>query len=193
MSMEPTASSYPDPYGSHVPVLAAVAQAFHVRSVVEFGAGKFSTSAFLDRALFPDLERLISVETNGEWATSAGGDDPRHRMMLCERETDFFSSEVSEAAYDLAFVDGPLETRPLIIPAASALAPLVVVHDAEQKPLNELLLATYRHVVFFVAWNDRNAKEHPEPWTALCTNEHGVALGLGRMTCDHRVACSYAA
>ena len=52
---------------SHLPILHAIAQSFSIKNVIEFGMGRFSTPAFLDKAHFPVLENLYSLESNEDW------------------------------------------------------------------------------------------------------------------------------
>ena len=56
------------PYATHMPVLIALAVVVRPRRVLELGSGPFSTSLFLDKDVFPDLETLVSYEDDEEWA-----------------------------------------------------------------------------------------------------------------------------
>ena len=58
-----------------------------VRSVLELGSGPFSTSLFLDRRVFPDLEKLTSYEDDLRWAALVAervGTDPRLDFRVVE-------------------------------------------------------------------------------------------------------------
>lgn len=55
-------------YATHVPVLLGLAALRRVERVLEFGCGNYSTKTFLNRAAFPDLKELQSVENDRAWA-----------------------------------------------------------------------------------------------------------------------------
>ena len=48
------------PFATHVPLLRAVGKG--IKTVLELGAGEFSTRLFLDRTYYPDLIELVTVE-----------------------------------------------------------------------------------------------------------------------------------
>lgn len=93
-----------DGYGSHVPALLALGKTVPVRVAVEFGSGRFSTPTLLDRSHFPDLESLVSVESDREWAedTKVRNRDDRLDLRYCP------INEIHKAdvpAADLVFID----------------------------------------------------------------------------------------
>ena len=55
-------------YATHVPVLIGLAALRRVERVLEFGCGNYSTTMFLNHAVFPDLRELQSVENDRAWA-----------------------------------------------------------------------------------------------------------------------------
>src|SRR4051794_15044459 len=55
------------PAATHLPILIAIGRLFPIKTVLEFGAGNFSTLTFLDRSLFPKVERVHSFETEPDW------------------------------------------------------------------------------------------------------------------------------
>lgn len=179
-----------DLYASHLPVLSAIGKAARVCSVIEFGSGHYSTPFFLSRGNFPLLEKLVSVETDKGWAAKCMSDDPRHSMLVCESEREVIS-DLGGHHFDLAFVDGPLDTRPGVISAVSPLAPVVVVHDAEAKALNERIMDTYRFVYLFAAWKDAKAGEHNEPWTAICTDDKAISAVIASIGANEVMAGRY--
>src|SRR4051812_48590531 len=71
------------PASSHLPILIGLARVFQLRQVLEFGSGHFSTLCFLNRDLFPDLQRVQSFETDPEWKqrveVQANGDPGKWR------------------------------------------------------------------------------------------------------------------
>jgi predicted O-methyltransferase YrrM len=56
-----------NPYATHVPVLAALSLLRPYQRIVELGSGVFSTTAFLNRTVFPQVEHLLSIENDNEW------------------------------------------------------------------------------------------------------------------------------
>src|SRR5450759_2469319 len=74
-------------YATHVPYLTGIAKLAEVRRVVEFGCGEYSTLTFLDREVFPALERLDSFEDDPQWIEKVrvmAAGDKRMRLMLQE-------------------------------------------------------------------------------------------------------------
>jgi len=128
------------PAATHLPAMLALGRVFPVKRVLEFGAGRFSTLTFLNRAIFPQVEQVHSLETDAEWKrmveTMAAG-DPRLRLDLIDTDVGRHAAAVDYAAYDLVFIDnGPTgnEREATIREVARRHAPgnLVVVHDFEE-------------------------------------------------------------
>lgn len=110
-----------DPYASHLPVLRALVKLIEPSSVVEFGAGAYSTPFFLSLP----IERLWSVETDPAWATRAQSTDSRHTVS---------TTAPSLADYDLVFIDDgktPSQREDTIRTVLSEPHPPVVIHDVE--------------------------------------------------------------
>jgi hypothetical protein len=122
-----------------VPVLVGLGAAIDVRRVLELGSGDYSTGVFLDRAVFPALELLDSVETNPEWGQRVNerfGQDRRLSLSLVDGSVSAHIADIDFAPYDVILVDDSdtLEARSASIRAvcgAVGSGPLVVVHDAE--------------------------------------------------------------
>ena len=130
---------------THAPVLRHLARHLRIRRVTEFGSGDYSTPIFLDREAFPDLEALVSWDSDAEWLARVRercGGDPRLTLKLApEREF------VWEPA-DLFFMDSA--TAPGRV-ALLALAPpdaLVVLHDAELECYADAQAAFAHRLVF---------------------------------------------
>lgn len=141
--------------GTHIPVLLAVAQVWPVTTVLELGAGLISSPTFLDRRVFPDLQRLESWENQRMWwaqVKAAVDHDPRADVRLFD---DIWLSlplrDADLAQYDLIFID---DGRDLAERAATIreVAPrvseqtLVVVHDFENVAYQEALGELQRFV-----------------------------------------------
>lgn len=70
---------------SQTPALIAIARAVSVGCALELGAGLVSTPLFLDRRVFPELDRLVSYENDQKWARTVHdcvGDDPRLTLRV---------------------------------------------------------------------------------------------------------------
>jgi hypothetical protein len=127
-----------NPYASHLPILTAVALMRPIRTVLELGSGPFSTSAFLDRQRFPDLEHLVSYEDDPSWAAevrlAVGGD-----QRLTYVEVDNIPTQLPERAIteDLVFIDNSKSAKDRARTIAQVRArlsanSLVVVHDCDK-------------------------------------------------------------
>jgi len=127
------------PAATHLPVLVMMGKCFKVRRVLEFGAGTFSTLTFLDRAVFPDVEQVVSFETDPSWkqrVEKAAGEDKRLQVVLIADDVDKLAARCDISAFDLVFVDnGPTaEVRTATIAEIARRnndGTLVVVHDFE--------------------------------------------------------------
>lgn len=150
-------------YGSFIPALEPYG-AF-ARSVVEWGAGLYSTGLFLDRKRFPHLETLKSYENDFGWylaCQSWFGTDKRWTAIGANTDEVMRQSRADDRMYDLAFVDGidRHECMQLALDHAS----VVALHDVEVPAVMEhTKLAKYTRVY----------KEH-RPWTAICSNRQPV-------------------
>jgi hypothetical protein len=138
-----------------LPVLMGLSSLFTVRRVLELGAGRHSTSAFLDRYLFPDLLVLHSLENDQSWldeVTSEHAHDPRVQFTSVAGAMQSALSNLSLGEYDLIFVDDSktIEERTQTIDAFThqcPVGPLMVIHDFEQVPYQEAADRTMlRHV-----------------------------------------------
>lgn len=123
---------------THLPVFMRLAQLIKIRRVLECGAGLFSTISFLNRDLFPDMERLVSFETSMEWKTrveSAASGDFRLEIRISDDiARDIASIDLRD--WDVVFIDsGPTWVeRHAVIRTLTPRLPqgtLMVVHDIE--------------------------------------------------------------
>jgi len=126
-------------YATHLPVLIGLAAIRPIRRVLEFGCGHYSTKTFLQRAVFPDLEELQSVENDPAWGETMREiikHDPRSCVTfvngaMCEAVRKF-----DLEAFDLILVDDSTNAadRAATIRALSSLHPSnpwLVIHDYE--------------------------------------------------------------
>jgi len=116
---------------SHIPVLTLIPLLVPITRVLEYGSGELSTVLFLDREIYPDLEKITSLEDNGYWLEKIKGIKGNRLELL-------FSTEFTQAntdGYDLIFIDGPQDKgkRKNLIKKVSRLTlPIIVIHDSEE-------------------------------------------------------------
>ena len=120
------------PQGTHIPVLTSIGKLFpEIKSVMEYGSGECSTLTFLNRNIFPNLERLVSTESQAQWAHEMSkrvNGDPRWTLIL-DDETD------PAADVDLIFVDsltGESRVRTLEKMLTTNFQGIVVCHDSQE-------------------------------------------------------------
>jgi hypothetical protein len=119
--------------------MVAIASRYRIRSVLELGAGRFSTPTLLNRAAFADLERLDSLENDSEWAKTVkelAGRDPRLDLKLVDGPISAAVANLDFSAYDAVLVDDStrLEDRVETIKGVAARtgsSTIVLIHDYE--------------------------------------------------------------
>jgi predicted O-methyltransferase YrrM len=175
-----------EPYGSHVSVLVQIAQSLRPHRIAEFGMGRFSTSVFLDRTVFPFVEKLTSFEDDPEWFSVITREHPPNSQF----EANLVSSPMWKTAlrlrasdYDLIFVDDSKNQRDrsktlLALRLAKGITkgPVVVVHDVELPRLRAMTMLFPRRRYFrslrpqtgVLCW-----KPHPEGSVVLTSLEAG--------------------
>lgn len=95
-------------YATHVPILIGLARLREIRSVLEFGCGYYSTLTFLNRSIFPQLERLQSVENDSSWGEilqDVAGKDDRWVLNLIQNEIANAVPNLDLEAFDLILID----------------------------------------------------------------------------------------
>jgi len=120
-------------YGSHQPALRAIAKFMPIRSVIEFGAGLYSTHLFLDPTAFPLLESLTTFEHDEKWAETVRVDDPRHKLIIAPPDEFEPLTRTSGIRADFVFLDsGPtMIERLALVSHCLKLAPVFAMHDYE--------------------------------------------------------------
>ena len=126
-------------YATHVPVLIGLAKLRRITSVLEFGAGDYSTKIFLNRKTFPDLKLLHTYETDESWRNAIKqltNNDSRVSLHFVAGSMADAVDTIRLADYDLIFVDDShsAEERVRTIDALCERRPqssLVVIHDYE--------------------------------------------------------------
>ncbi len=127
------------PAATHLPILIGLGRLLPIRSVLEFGAGSFSTLTFLDHGLFPHLERILSFETDPDWkrrVEAQVGGDKRLTLELIDPDVPRIAATCDYGAFDLVFVDnGPFRAETIKEVTAHAREwKLAVIHDFENLP-----------------------------------------------------------
>lgn len=156
-------------YGSHLPILVALARRREIRHVIEYGGGSYSTAAFLRLRLFPHLIDLTTYEDNPVWAEKLLKlrGDRRWVLVPVERGTMF---RHADDVADLVLVDNdPYEERVALLRSLYVRRPtLVVLHDVESYYYDEAV-ALWPHVA-------RYSPMPGAPDTALLTFDARIDL-----------------
>jgi hypothetical protein len=168
-------------YGSHVPALCSLAESFKIETVLEYGGGDFSTSAFLNRRMFPDLTSLRTLENKEVWFEMLAERhfrEHRFKLKLCPLDKMALAAAPDN---DLILIDcddhgdtaddgtwmPDYSVRCQLIKAYEETCCIVVVHDSEEAPIAEAIAdANYQYKTEYV----------PEygPPTAVMSNRYDV-------------------
>jgi predicted O-methyltransferase YrrM len=139
-----------DDYASHLPVLKAVCGLVRPLTVLELGSGLHSTPFFLSLP----IKRLVSVESDPEWALRVAGECIDTRLSI---RTDY--DDLYPADFDLVFIDDGKSAAEREFSIGWVLGdrhPPTVIHDAE----------VYATVISELATNYAVMPTKPE--TAVC-------------------------
>lgn len=166
-----------EPYATHAPILVGVAAALKPESIIEFGAGAFSTVSFLDEAAFPSIRRVDSYENNREWFDQLRQRLPsRGRLNLRFVEGEMYQAVLAAnpIAADIIFIDDSPTARARVptveeVARTCGMKPIVVLHDND---LWRLRFATrkFGHRVSVNTFNPQCSimwHGHPERVTVL--------------------------
>jgi predicted O-methyltransferase YrrM len=172
------------PFSTHLPLLTTLGMLRPIRSVLELGSGPFSTPLFLDRTVYPDLERLVSYEDVPEWEAvvrEAAGPDPRLDLRMVPAVSE--AVPVGELGdFDLIFIDDSrrLAERARTIKTVGQTRPraIVVIHDIEWRPYYRAAKRGFDHVLPVVAFT---------PQVAMCWNGDAMTLLQAHQIAEHIV------
>jgi len=126
-------------YATHVPILIGLARMREVKSVLEFGCGHYSTLTFLNRAAFPQLLRLHSIENDTAWSETINKlakDDERWTLQLVSSHIADTVSDLDLESFDLILIDDS-KTSAERVATIGAVAkkqpqrPWIAIHDFE--------------------------------------------------------------
>ena len=126
-------------YATHVPILIGLARMREIRSVLEFGCGHYSTLTFLNRAAFPHLTKLHSIENDSSWSDTineVAKHDERWTLRVVEGDIADSVSDLDLESFDLILID---DSKTSAERAATICAvakkqpqrPLIAIHDFE--------------------------------------------------------------
>jgi hypothetical protein len=126
-------------YATHVPILIGLARLREIRSVLEFGCGYYSTLTFLNRAAFPHLEQLHSVENDASWSetlSEVAKRDERWSLHLVDGEIADSVRSLDLEAFDLILIDDSKTSAQRAATIRSVAAqqprrPWIAIHDFE--------------------------------------------------------------
>jgi hypothetical protein len=126
-------------YATHVPILIGLARLREIRSVLEFGCGYYSTLTFLNRAAFPHLEQLHSVENDASWSetlSEVARRDERWSLHLVDGDIAHCVSSLDLEAFDLILIDDSKTSAQRAATIRSVAAkqprrPWIAIHDFE--------------------------------------------------------------
>jgi hypothetical protein len=127
-----------------------------IRSVLEFGCGRYSTLTFLNRAAFPHLEQLHSIENDSAWSETihnlATADD-RWTLQLIDGEIAEAVSDVDLERFDLILIDDSKTSaeRAATINAVARKRPQrpwIAIHDFEVGEYQQAASAFQRRYKF---------------------------------------------
>jgi len=147
-------------YATHIPILIGLARVRQIRSVLEFGCGRYSTLTFLNRTAFPHLERLHSIENDDSWAATIqqiAQEDRRWSLQLVEGEISETVSNLDLESFDLILIDDSKTSaqRAATIRAVGLKQPerpWIVIHDFEVEEYRRAA-SGFRHRHRFRAYN----------------------------------------
>lgn len=142
-------------YATHVPILLGLARMREIRSVLEFGCGHYSTLTFLNRAAFPHLERLHSIENDASWSETIKKlvSDDRWTLQLAGGNIADAVSDVDLECFDLILIDDS-KTSAERAATISAVAnkrpqrPWIAIHDFEVGEYQQAAAAFQRRYKF---------------------------------------------
>lgn len=145
------------PFATHIPLLRAIGK--NIRTVLELGAGEFSTRLFLDRTYYPILEKLVTIEQNPDWVYKSG--DERHEVCIVDEPIESHLDNIDIGYFDLIFCDnstiGEYRCKTLKYLSEKRGIGVVVAHDFDVPSYREAA-AGFNHALV----DDRQA-----PHTAL--------------------------
>jgi hypothetical protein len=143
-------------YATHVPILIGLARMREVKNVLEFGCGHYSTLTFLNRAAFPQLRRLHSIENDAAWSETIqelAKHDERWTLQLAGSHIADTVTDLDLESFDLILIDDS-KTSAERVATIGAVAkkqpqrPWIAIHDFEVGEYQEAASAFRRRYKF---------------------------------------------
>jgi hypothetical protein len=113
-------------YATHVPVLRFLIEMMRPERILEFGAGEFSTPLLLSSGA-----ELTSIETSIDWLAKVCHTTSQHIVVHwpCDSVEDYLLDH-RLPGFDLAFVDGPVNSRVPCVQRLFGRSRVIVIHDS---------------------------------------------------------------
>jgi len=143
-------------YATHVPILIGLARLREIKNVLEFGCGYYSTLTFLNRSVFPRLERLQSVENDALWGETlqeVAGKDDRWVLNLVEGEIADAVPNLDLESFDLILIDDSKTStqRSATIRGTAGQRPQhpwIIIHDFEVEEYRDAARGFVKRYIF---------------------------------------------
>lgn len=139
---------------SHMVAASNIAKIVPVKRVLECGVGNVSTPWFLDRSLFPDLECLLSYDTQQLWINEIERIIPDKTRWFARLVPTEEAMGVIEDSIDIMLIDSySIAGRISILnrKITSKNVKFIILHDSEHEEYNQVLSKfTYRYDLTYV-------------------------------------------
>ena len=113
-------------YATHFPVLRFLMETIRPLRIVEFGMGDFSTPLFLSSGA-----ELISIETSKDWLARMTHTTSRHTVIHWPSDSvEDYLLDHCLPGFDLAFVDGPVDSRVPCVERLFLRSRIIIIHDS---------------------------------------------------------------
>ncbi|MFH1231541.1 MAG: hypothetical protein V1709_08620 [Planctomycetota bacterium] len=155
----------PPSSGSHLPVFDIVFACAHIKRVVEFGMGDWSTPYLIGKGV-----ELFSVDNEQRWIDKfVDPKNTKHKGYCYTWETmkDVLDKELAGQFFDLIFVDGHYRSRLSCAEKSWHRAEIIMWHDTQGAPYSwdkVKIAPEYKEIVF----------KFCNAWTTVWTNNKAV-------------------
>jgi hypothetical protein len=130
------------PHRTHLPILCALENLYKFKNVLELGSGFYSTRAYLDKKLFPNIKKITSYEDNYSWYKIIKNKIKKKsklKLIYTKNKIENIINKINLDNYDLIFVDNSMKAENRIktienIIKKKLLKQIVVIHDFEYYP-----------------------------------------------------------
>lgn len=127
-----TRQPYPKDYATHMPIIIGLSRLYKPKTILEFGAGRFSTPLFLDRRAFPAVEKVVSCESSQDWVNIVTNETNLNQISEGRHEWRVNNDEAPTDDWDLVFADsGTIEHKVALIHKCIPRTKFTMIHDSE--------------------------------------------------------------